>query len=108
MICGWVQRRGDRTIRAPSTRCSIHMAATPLRAALLFVALALTVTGCNRSSNFDLWPMLTGEPRAKPAVATDQPMQTASQSAAVATAPLDPASSAYPPPSSGTFVGQKA
>jgi hypothetical protein len=84
------------------------MAATSLRAALLFVALALTVTGCNRNSSFDLWPMLTGEPKAQPAAATDQQMQTANQSAAVATAPLAPASNAYPPPSSGTFVGQKA
>lgn len=85
------------------------MAATPLRAAL-FVALALTVTGCNRNSSFDLWPMLTGESKrdTKPAVAADQTPQTAGQQgAAVSMAPLAPASSAYPTQSSGTFVGQK-
>ncbi|HUA51143.1 MAG TPA: hypothetical protein VMB81_03210 [Candidatus Sulfotelmatobacter sp.] len=82
------------------------MAASPLRAALLLVA--LTATGCNRNSNFDLWPMLTGEPKAKPAVAADQQPQAASQqSADVATAPLAPAGAAMPAPTTNTYVGQK-
>ncbi len=85
------------------------MAATPLRAALLL--LALTATGCNRNSTLDLWPMLTGEPRAKPAAAAPEPQQAQQpmrQNAAVAVAPLASTSTSYPAASSGTFVGQKA
>jgi hypothetical protein len=82
------------------------MAATPLRAALLLVALALSVAGCSRS---DAWPMLTGEPRH-----SDQSSaSTSTQTTDVTSAPL-PASggnyagtASYTGASTGTFVGQQ-
>jgi hypothetical protein len=79
------------------------MAATPLRAAFLLVALA--VAGCSR---MDIWPMLTGEPKRepKPAAASDQQQTARTQNAAVSMAPLPASSSSYPA-STGTFVGQK-
>jgi hypothetical protein len=86
------------------------MAATPLRAALLTVLVAVSATGCRNS---DVWPVLTGEQRrseARPAAAaapTEQPPRAANQTAAVSMAPLAPAAPTYSGPSTGTFVGQK-
>src|SRR5258708_13668790 len=102
MICGWARRRGERTMRAPSTRCSNHMAASVLRAAFLLVV--LVAGGCSRNS--DLWPILTGETRSstppRPDAAPAAPAARAPvQSAAVSPNPpptTAPLSSAPPPP----------
>src|SRR5271163_1056358 len=105
MICMRVQRLRDRMTRARSRRCSNNMAATPLRAALLLIALA--VAGCSRS---DAWPMLTGEPRHSDQSSAPAPAQTAD----VTSAPLSAAgggsysgTASYASATTGTFVGQQ-
>src|SRR5258708_24755086 len=110
MICARGRTVVDRVARARSTRCSKNMAATSVHAALL--AVALVVTGCNRT---EVWPVLTGEPsRTEAAVDTapltppSPPRAGAKQSGSVTTAPLPSTGGGYAGtgPSSGTFVGQ--